>query len=95
MSVGEKIKCIDPKDSDLSISRQCDLLGLPRSSYYRPRVSTKYEKIFLEEFETRTELITRLKEYFKFYNFERSHQSFLRNTPAEVYWGEKAAKMAA
>jgi putative transposase len=40
MSVGKKIKCIDPKDSDLSISRQCDLLGLPRSSYYRPRVST-------------------------------------------------------
>ena len=40
MSVGEKIKCIDHKDSDLSISRQCDLLGLPRSSYYRPRVCT-------------------------------------------------------
>ena len=40
MSVGKKINCIDPKDSDLSISRQCDLLGLPRSSYYRPRLST-------------------------------------------------------
>ena len=40
MSVGEKIKCIEPKDSDLSISRQCDLLRLPRSSYYRPRVFT-------------------------------------------------------
>ena len=38
MSVCEKIKCIDPKDSDLSVSRQCDLLRLPRSSYYRPRV---------------------------------------------------------
>ena len=35
MSVGEKIKCINPKDSN--ISKQCDLLGLPRSSYYRPR----------------------------------------------------------
>ena len=34
MSVAEKIKCIDPKD--FSISRQCDLLVLPRSSYYRP-----------------------------------------------------------
>jgi len=33
MSVGEKIKCIDSKDLDLSISRQCDLLGLPRSSF--------------------------------------------------------------
>jgi len=40
MSVGEKIKCIDPKDPALSIGRQCDLLGMPRSSYYRPRVFT-------------------------------------------------------
>ncbi len=30
MSVGEKIKCIDPKDSDPSISRQCNLIGLPK-----------------------------------------------------------------
>jgi len=40
MSVGEKIKCIDPKGSALSIGRQCDLLGMPRSSYYRFRVFT-------------------------------------------------------
>jgi putative transposase len=40
MSVGEKIKRIDPKNPALSISRQCDLLGMPRSSYYRPRVFT-------------------------------------------------------
>ena len=40
MTVVDKIKCIDPKDSELSISRQCVLLSLPRSSYYRPRVST-------------------------------------------------------
>ncbi|MDL1969204.1 MAG: transposase [Deltaproteobacteria bacterium] len=38
MSAGEKIKYIEPKDSALSISRQYDLLGLPRSSYYQPRV---------------------------------------------------------
>ena len=40
MSVDEKIKCIDPKDPALSISRQCDLLGMPRLSYYRPMVFT-------------------------------------------------------
>ena len=56
--------------------------------------SVKYEKIFLEEFETVTELIAGLKEYFEFYNFERPHQSFKGKTPAEVYWGEKVAKMA-
>jgi len=48
--------------------------------------SVKYEKIFLEEFETVKDLIAGLKEYFEFYNFERSHQSFSGQTPAEVYW---------
>ena len=57
--------------------------------------SVKYEKIFLEEFETVTELIAGLKEYFKFYNFERPHHSFSGKTPAEVYWGEEVAQMAA
>ena len=57
--------------------------------------SVKYEKIFLEEFETVAKLITGLKEYFKFYNFERPHQSFEGKTPAEVYWGEKVAQRAA
>jgi putative transposase len=50
-----------------------------------PICSVRYEKIFLEEYETVAELITGLKEYFEFYNFERSHQSFSRKTPTEVY----------
>ena len=37
MSVQEEVKCIDGNDKELSISRQCELLQLPRSSYYRPR----------------------------------------------------------
>jgi putative transposase len=37
MSVSEKVKCIDGRNKKLSISRQCELLQLPRSSYYRPR----------------------------------------------------------
>ena len=57
--------------------------------------SVKYEKIFLEEFETVKDLIAGLKEYFEFYNFERSHQSFSGQTPAEVYWRAKTVKMAA
>lgn len=35
MSVSEKRACVQP-DEDLSIVRQCELLSLPRSSYYRP-----------------------------------------------------------
>ena len=37
MSVSEKVKCIDGNDKKLSIIRQCELLQLPRSSYYWPR----------------------------------------------------------
>ena len=37
MSVSDKVKCIDGRKKTLSISRQCELLQLPRSSYYRPR----------------------------------------------------------
>lgn len=57
--------------------------------------SVKQEKIFLEEFETVKDLIAGLKEYFEFYNFERSHQSFSGQTPAEVYWRATTVKMAA
>jgi len=35
MNVSEKRICIQPDFSDLSIVRQCELLGLPRSSFYR------------------------------------------------------------
>jgi transposase InsO family protein len=55
--------------------------------------SVKYEKIFLEEFETVPELLSGgLKEYFEFYNFERPHQSLVGKTPAEIYWGREVAK---
>ena len=39
--------------------------------------SAKYGKIFLEEYETVPELLSGLKEYFEFYNFERPHQSLV------------------
>ena len=57
--------------------------------------SVKYEKIFLEEFETVQELLSGLKEYFEFYNFERPHQSLVGKTPAEIYWGRDVVKKAA
>jgi len=36
MSVSEKRVCIQAETSGVSIVRQCELLALPRSSYYRP-----------------------------------------------------------
>jgi len=36
MSISEKRQCIDVAHPQLSISRQCELIGLARSSFYRP-----------------------------------------------------------
>ena len=57
--------------------------------------SVKYEKIFLEEFETVPELLSGLKVYFEFYNFERPHQSLVGKKPAEIYWCREVARKAA
>ena len=35
MSIKEKRQCIQPSHPELSIQRQCELIGIPRSSYYR------------------------------------------------------------
>jgi putative transposase len=35
MSVQEKRACIEAGQAELSIARQCELIGLPRASYYR------------------------------------------------------------
>ena len=35
LSVQEKRQCIEPDHPSLSIARQCELIGLPRASYYR------------------------------------------------------------
>jgi putative transposase len=35
MSIEQKRLCIEPGHPELSISRQCRLLGLSRASYYR------------------------------------------------------------
>lgn len=35
MSLADKRACIEPGHEDISIVRQCELVGLPRSSHYR------------------------------------------------------------
>ena len=56
--------------------------------------SVKYEKIFLEEFESVPELLSGLKEYFEFYNFERPQQSLLGKTTTEIYLERDVVKKA-
>lgn len=47
--------------------------------------SVKYEKVYLNDFETVKEAYFGLKDYFEFYNHRRLHQSLDYRTPAEVY----------
>ena len=47
--------------------------------------SVKYEKIFLEEFETVQELLSGLKKYFEYYNFDQPLQSLPKKASAEIY----------
>lgn len=49
--------------------------------------SLKYEEVYLKNYETVQEAVTGIKEYFRFYNKERLHQSLGYETPESVYFG--------
>jgi len=55
--------------------------------------SVKYEEIYVKEFQSVKQLRKSLKKYFDFYNYERPHQSFDGQTPAEVYYGENQLRL--
>ena len=58
MSIEEKRSCIDSEHPDLSVKRQCELMGLSRSSYYYPPLyaqgeteeNLKYMRLIDEEY---------------------------------------------
>jgi putative transposase len=47
--------------------------------------SVKYENVYLQAYGSTRELYKGLKEYFRFYNDERFHQSLEYQTPSEMY----------
>ena len=51
--------------------------------------SVKYENIYVQEYNTITDVRHGLKTYFNFYDTERLHQSLKYQTPWEVYSGLK------
>ncbi|MBW1979521.1 MAG: transposase [Deltaproteobacteria bacterium] len=55
----------------------------------------KYEDIYIRDYETVEELIRGLREYFWFYNNQRTHQSLGGKTPAKVYFESSALRKAA
>lgn len=50
--------------------------------------SVKYEEVYLHDYANAIEAKERLSAYFKFYNYERHHQSLDYKKPAEIYFGK-------
>ncbi len=48
--------------------------------------TVKYEEVYLKNYEQVLEAHRNLKNYFKFYNFERPHQSLNNKTPADEFF---------
>lgn len=57
--------------------------------------SVKYEEVYLNEYQCVEQLRKALKIYFEFYNYQRPHQSFNGQTPAEVYFNQVKVELAA
>lgn len=49
--------------------------------------SYKWEKLYLEDYETGNQLRHITQEYIEYYNNKRPHQSLDDRTPAEYYYG--------
>ncbi len=77
------------KENNVKISM--DGKGRALDNIYIERLwrSVKYEDIYLKSYNNGMELYHGIKEYFKFYNSERRHQSLDYFTPAEVFFSFK------
>ena len=51
--------------------------------------SVKYEEVYLHNYINVSEAKEKLSIYFKFYNYERHHQSLDYKKPAEIYFGKQ------
>ncbi len=72
MSVQEKRACIEAGHAELSIARQCELIGLARASYYR--------EVTLSESEENLELMRLIDEEYTRHPFygSRKMRAYLR-----------------
>ena len=55
--------------------------------------SLKYEEVYLKSYESVWECRLNLKQYIRFYNHDRPHQSLDYRTPAEVHYGNLKQKV--
>ena len=73
------------RDGDIAISMDSRGRALDNVFIERLWRSVKYENVYLNNYVTVQELIAGLSKYFRFYNFDRYHQSLGNMTPAGLY----------
>lgn len=76
------------KDNNIKISM--DGKGRCYDNIFTERLwrTIKYEEIYLKNYENPDDAFGNLKNYFKFYNYQRPHQSLSYKTPAELYFNK-------
>lgn len=76
-------------DKDIKVSMDGRGRALDNIFVERLWRTVKYEYVYLQEIQTVQEAQSGFRDYFKFYNHERLHQSLDYRTPAQVYLGER------
>ncbi len=81
------IQLFESKGTKISMDSQ----GRAMDNIFTERLwrSVKYEEVYLKDYATVLEAQDNIANYFKFYNYERKHQSLNYKTPAEIYYGKE------
>ena len=83
------------KDHEIKISMDGKGRAIDNIMVERLWRTVKYEDVYIKDYETVEDLIAGLRKYFRYYNYERSHQSLGDKTPAEIYWASESHRKAA
>lgn len=81
----EYVSLLTERDQPIAISMDGKGRAIDNIFVERLWKSVKYECVYLHVFEDGVELYNGLKEYFRFYNTERPHQSLAYQTPESRY----------
>ena len=83
------------KEADIKISMDGKGRWVDNVFVERLWRSLKYEEVYLKAYDTVAEARLGIRNYFRFYNRERRHQSLDRQTPDQVYGGSVMWPIAA
>jgi len=83
------------KEHDIRISMDGKGRAMDNIMVERLWRTLKYEDIYIKDYETVEQLVCGLRDYFDFYNSERSHQGLGGCSPGEVYCPDSSLKKVA